>query len=124
VGYEMLILFSIILLALQAALIVIVHSRLLGAGSQITRLSLVGHRAASMSVAMGIAALLALGLVLEGIAPCWLLVGVGIAWICEAQATIVDIALHLLDSERELITARRGDAGDAGTGLTCEAVDH
>ena len=119
-GYEMLILLSVILLALQVALIIIIHCRLLPIGLRITRLTLVKHRAATATVAMGVAALLTLGLILEGIAPRWLLAGVGMAWICQVQATILDIVLHLLDAERELTAGHRGDMGRVPSGISGE----
>ena len=100
----MLILFSVILLVLQVALIIISHYRLLHMRARISRLTLVRHNAATMTVSMGVAALLATALVLEGIAPRWLLVGVGMAWISHVQAIILDTVLHLLDAERELAT--------------------
>ena len=106
-GYDVLILFSVILLALQAALIVIIHCRLLPAEGPISRLTLVKHRVGTATVATGGAALLALGLLLEGIAPRWLLAGVGMAWVCQVQATILDVVLHLLDAERELASGHR-----------------
>jgi fatty acid desaturase len=123
-GYDMLIVYSVILLALQAALIIIIHCRLLPVEARITRLTLVKHRAATTTVAMGVAALLALGLVLHGIAPRWLLAGVGMAWICQVQATILDIVLHLLDAERELTAGRRRDMGRAPTGIRGEGGQH
>jgi hypothetical protein len=122
VRYEMLILFSVILSALHMALIIISHHRLLPIGARITRLTLVKHRAATMTVAMSVAALLAVALVLEGIASRWLLVGVGLAWISQAQATILDIVFHLLDAERELAVSCRRDVGTESAGMHGEGA--
>jgi len=101
-GFEMTILSSVSLVALQAALIIFIHQRLLPIGVRITRLTLVEHCAATMVVAMSVAILLALGLVLEGIAPRWLLAGVSMGWISHVVGAIVDGVLHLSDAEREL----------------------
>jgi hypothetical protein len=101
-GFEMAVLFSIVLLALQSALIVFIHRHLLPPGVRITRLMLVKHHATTMMVAMTVAILLALSLVLEGIAPRWLLAGVGVGWVSHVAGAIVDTILHLSDSEREL----------------------
>jgi len=57
---------------------------------------------------MGVAILLALSLVLEGIAPYWLLAGVSMGWIPHVVGAIMDIVLHLLDAERELQDLRSG----------------